>query len=434
MDKSTSEHGAMKKGVNLFAVVALGLGTAVGVSIFSAIAPATKIGGPGMLLAVAIAALPIFVIALTYAFMGSALPITGASYEWSRRFIHPLAGFMVAWLRIASSLGAMLLLALVLVRYASMLVPLPLKPVMFACFALVFLLNLFGVAIAARAQTILTAIMVVLLLGFALAGLPYAQATNFEPFLPHGWVGVAASIPLLVSLFFGLEAATEVGEEVRDSRTAIPRGIAVSIGAALILYLVVGSVALGVLGAPALGASNAPLLDAAERFLGDQARPFVVATAVVAIGKSLNALFLLLSRNIFAMGRSGGLPSVLGRVHPRWGTPHVAIAAAFLICTAGLAVPLELASLFLAVSIPTLLKYASSCFAAVRMVDREPGLYEKAGFKFSKVTTRRVASAGTVCALGIMLLGLSTDWRPYAVILAWAVIGLVFYGIRSARY
>ena len=52
----TDQTARMHKGVDLWAVVALGLGTAVGVAIFSVIAPATALAGPGMLLAVVVAA------------------------------------------------------------------------------------------------------------------------------------------------------------------------------------------------------------------------------------------------------------------------------------------------------------------------------------------------------------------------------------------
>src|SRR5687768_14677401 len=86
----------LTEGVNLAGVVALGLGTAVGVAIFSIIGPAAALAGPGLLIAVVIASVPMIVIAVTYAFMGSALPTSGASYEWPRRFIHPFVGFLVA--------------------------------------------------------------------------------------------------------------------------------------------------------------------------------------------------------------------------------------------------------------------------------------------------------------------------------------------------
>src|SRR5262245_21841103 len=140
--------GKLKQGVDFFSVVALGLGTAVGVAIFSVIAPAAKLAGPSMLAAVAITAVPMFIIALTAAFMGSAFPVNGASYEWPRRFLHPLIGFAISWLRLAGQVGALIVLALVLVRYLSMLTPLPVKPAMFAAYAGVFALNFFGIGVA----------------------------------------------------------------------------------------------------------------------------------------------------------------------------------------------------------------------------------------------------------------------------------------------
>ncbi|MFD2137506.1 hypothetical protein ACFSLT_24200 [Novosphingobium resinovorum] len=72
-----SDEQKLAKGIDLWGVVALGLGTAVGVSIFSAIAPATAIAGPAMLLSVLVAALPMYLIAVSYAFLGSALPVSG---------------------------------------------------------------------------------------------------------------------------------------------------------------------------------------------------------------------------------------------------------------------------------------------------------------------------------------------------------------------
>src|SRR5690606_2926981 len=177
-----------------------------------------------------------------YAFLGSALPASGASYEWPRRFIHPGVGFAVAWLRIASSASAMVVLALVLVRYLSMVIELPTKPTMFGLFVLVLLANLFGVSIAGRVQKVLMGALVVLFLVFAGWGLPAIDPANYRPFLSEGIDGVLACVPLLLSLFFGIEAATEVGEEVKNSRRMIPLGIALSILAAVVLYLLVAAV------------------------------------------------------------------------------------------------------------------------------------------------------------------------------------------------
>lgn len=426
--------GELKKNVGLLSVVALGLGTAVGVSIFSVIAPATALAGPGMLLAVVAAAIPMFIIALSYAFMGSALPTAGASYEWPRKFISPFTGFIIAWLRIAGSVGAMLVLALVLVRYVSMIVPLPTKASMLALFVLIFGLNLLGVGIAARVQTILMGGLIVLFFIFAAWGAPSVQQTVFTPLLPEGWAGLLAAIPLLVGLFFGIEAATEVGDEVKDGARAIPIGIAASIISAVGLYLLVATVALGVLGPEALGASEAPLLDAAAVFMGhDIARPLIVTAAVIAIGKSLNAICMVFSRYLFAMGRAGVLPSALSKVHARYNTPHIALAVAFSLCALGLLAPMNLTALFLAVNIPTLLKYGSTCLSAVKVARSHPDLYAQAHFRLGRGATQAWAWIGVVMCGAVILMGLSADWTPYVALLVWGLIGTLYYAVIGRR-
>lgn len=418
---------ALKAGLDLPAVVALGLGTAVGVSIFSVIGPAAALAGPALLLSVIAAALPMFIIAVNYAFMGSALPASGAAYEWPRRFIHPAVGFAIAWMRIASSTGAMLVLALVLVRYVSMVVELPTRTTMFVLFVLVLLANLFGVGIAAGVQKLLMGALVLLFLIFGAWGLPSIDAANFSPLLGSGIGGMLACVPLLLSLFFGIEAATELGEEVKDGRRLIPIGIALSIVCAVLLYLLVASVAVGVLGSERLAQSQAPILDAAKVFMGPWATPVIVTAAAVAIGKSLNAVFMVFSRSLLAMGRTGMLPRVFARVHPKWGTPYVACLAVFLFCVAGLLLPMSLMFLFLALSIPVLMQYVSTSICVARVVKSFPEVYEQARFRLSRPALLGWSYAGVVSAVLVVGVGLQADWRPYVAMLVWAAMGVVVY-------
>jgi APA family basic amino acid/polyamine antiporter len=256
---------------------------------------------------------------------------------------------------------------------------------------------------------------------------------NFQPWLPHGWAGVWAAVPLLVSLFLGLEAAAEVGDEVKDGRRNIPLGIALAVGAAVILYLLVGAVAIGVLGAPKLGASDTPILSAAAVFMGPVAKPLVIAAAIVATGKSLNALTMVFSRYLFAMGRSGVLPSAFARVHPKFGTPYVALIAVFCACAAGLLLPSTITGLFLAVSIPTLLMYGAASLSAAQVCARHPEIYAQARLKLGRRLTQGWAYVSALMALGLIALGLKTDWRPYAALAAWAAVGLLYYAIRRPK-
>lgn len=427
-----SEPSELKKEVGLLPVISLGLGTAIGVSIFSVISPATALAGPAMLLSVVLAALPMFVIAVTYGFMGSALPASGASYEWPRQFLSEKLAFIIVWLRIAGNVGAMFILALVLVRYLSFLVPLPTKATMAVLFAMVFGLNYFGVGVAASVQAVLMAALIVFFAVFVGWGSADVSVEAFAPFLPDGWGGVLAAVPLLVGLFFGIEAATEVGGEVRNGRRNIPLGIAGAICTSVLVYLLVAGVCLGLLGREGLASSETPILDAMARLVGDRyAQPVVALAAVAAIGTSLNALAMGFSRSLYAMGHSGALPKALGRIHPRHGTPHIALGAVFVACLLGLFLPTSLAPLFLAVNIPTLLKFSATCLSAIRLVRTRPDIYERASFRLGKDATQIWAALGIVMAVLVTALGLTTDWRPYLALTVWGLVGVAFYVIRD---
>jgi APA family basic amino acid/polyamine antiporter len=88
---STGIEPHLKKRVGLVGVIMLGAGTAIGVSIFSVLSPAAKVAGSGLLVTVVLAAFPMVLFAVIYSFLSSALPKSGASYEWPRRFLHPSA-------------------------------------------------------------------------------------------------------------------------------------------------------------------------------------------------------------------------------------------------------------------------------------------------------------------------------------------------------
>ncbi|HLF31473.1 MAG TPA: APC family permease [Xanthomonadales bacterium] len=428
-----SQQSALKQGVSLWGIVALGAGTAIGVAIFSIVAPGAALAGPAMLLSMLIAVVPMILFAVTYAFMGSAAPTSGASYEWSRRFIHPFVGFIIGWLRIAGSTSALVLYAFVLVQYWSMIVDLPPKPSMLAILAVFYLMNTIGVSVVARGQAVMVFVLLVTCTVLVVSAFAVGDAGNFTPMLTHGWNGVFAAVALMVSLFLGIEAATEVGEEVKDARRTIPLGIALSIVLTASIYFAVAAAAIAVLGAGPLGASEAPLLDMAKATLGSYGQPLILISATVAIGTSLNAISLIFSRSLFAMGRSGVLPAMLARVHPRWGTPWVATTVVFALCTLGLLMPLNLVFLFLAVNIPTLLKYGATSFAATRVVRHHRDIYDAAPFKLKPEAMQAWAWTGVFCALGVIALGLSADWRPYAVLGGWFVLGLVYYAARNRR-
>lgn len=428
-----TETARLKKSVGLVGVVTFGAGTAIGVSIFSILQPTAEVAGAGLLAALGLAALPMLIFALAYAYLGSALPVSGASYEWPSRFIHPGAGFLIAWLRVISNVGALTILSQVMISYLGMVVALPLKPMMAASITLVFMLNYLGVSIASRVQTWLMGLLLAALAIFVATGLPHFDWDVAGHPLETPPLTILAAVPLMISLFLGIEAAVEIGEEVRDAKRNLPLGIALAIGLTVIVYGLVAATALGLVGPAVLAKSQAPLLDAAKVALGDLAVPLIVGAACFSIFKSMNVAALTFSRSLFAMGRSGALPRALGVIHPRYGTPHRAILLGYACAMSGLFLPPDLIFLLLAVNVPTMLKYMACSYSASVVARHHPEIHARSQINLSPRAIMGTGYAGVVCALVIAAAGLEADPRPYLLVGGWLVVGLLYWLLKASR-
>jgi basic amino acid/polyamine antiporter, APA family len=421
----TDPQGQLKQDVGLAGVVTLGAGTAIGVSIFSILQPTAQIAGSGLLAAIVLGIVPMLLFAIAYAYLASIDPVSGASYKWPSRYLHPSIGFLIAWMRILSNVGALTILAQVMIRYLGMVWPLPLKPAMALAITLVFVLNWLGVSIAARVQSLLMLVLLVVLAVFVVTGLPGVDPARIGNPLAHGIRPVLAVVPLLISLFLGIESAVEIGEEVRRPGRTIPLGIALACALAAIVYGLVSATALGLVGPERLAASHAPLLDAARVSMGRFAVPVIVGAAVASIVKSMNAGAMVFSRSLFAMARDGALPAVFGRVHPRRGTPHMAIVLAWLCAMTGLLLPDSLVFLLLAVNIPTMIKYLACSLCAAKVAG-QPDLHARSPLNFAPGFVRAIAIAGAVTAALIAVFGIDADVRPYLLVGGWLLCGVVF--------
>lgn len=425
----SEEKGQLRQNVGLLGVVTFGAGTAIGVSIFSVLQPAAEVAGSGLLIAMVIAALPMILFAMAYAYLAAIYPVSGASYEWPRRFLHPFAGFSIAWLRILGNIGAQIVLAQVLVNYLGMAFDIAPKPVMAAVITLVFGFNFVGVKVAAYVQSTLMIMLLVILAAFVATGLPQASTETIGNVFT-GASAILSGVALMITLFLGIESAVEIGEEVRNGRRTIPLGIGLAIALTVVVYAGVAITALGLVGAETLASSKAPLLDAARVPFGDWALPIIVGGAVLSIVKTMNATALIFSRSLFAMARTGVFPSALARIHPRFGTPYIAVLTAYGCAMAGLLLPSSLVFLLLAVNIPTMLKYMACSLSATRVARLEPELAARNAM-MSPRFVRIVGYGGVAAAAVIILAGLGADVRPYLLVLGWFGVGVLYWFASS---
>jgi amino acid efflux transporter len=188
-----------------------------------------------------------------------------------------------------------------------------------------FVSNYWGFAVSGRVQLALTgALVVIIVLVVALAA-PSADAANFEPLLPHGWLGVGVAISLLVWAFSGWEAVTHIAAEFRNPRRTIPLATAIAVVTVGIGYLALQLVTVAALG-PKAGSTGIPLLTLV-RLGGSTIGPGVVAAIalVVSLGV-LNTYVGAFAKLGSALGRDGDLPRWFARGAEAGGVPRRALA------------------------------------------------------------------------------------------------------------
>lgn len=153
--------------------------------------------------------------------------------------------------------------------------------------------------------------------------------TSFLPtHSPSGFGGLGEAFVFIVLAFFGFESSTTVAEEVRNPRRNLPIAL---IGSVVLtglwfsfaMYSII--VGYGARHVDQISSATAPLHDLAQRYIGGWYANLVDLAAVSAIIAVLLAIHTANFRVIYALGRDGALPKLLGRTHPRYKTPHMAI-------------------------------------------------------------------------------------------------------------
>lgn len=331
--------GALRRELGVFSAAMLVVGGIIGSGIFFTPAEtARELPTAGWVLVVwAIGGVVAFAGALTYAELGALLPDAGGAYVYIREAFGALPAFLYGWmslLLIAS--GALAAVAMGFAGYVEHFVSL--APVggrigvAIAAIVALSAINYFGVKPGALVQNVMTvakiaALAVVIVGGFALwtrlAGAPPVASAPVPRASLVAGLG-AAFVPVLFTIG-GWQQMNMVAGEIRDPGRNIPRALAVGITIVVACYLGANAAYLRALGRDGLAASTAVAADTATRMFGPTGATFIAVAAMVSIFGFVNVTILANSRIVYAMARDGLFLDAAARVHPRFGSPHVAI-------------------------------------------------------------------------------------------------------------
>lgn len=290
------------------------------------------------------------------------------------------------------------------------------------------LVNIGGAARGARLVGATTALKLLPLLVFVLAGL-LAAGRAAPPPLPatHPQLaGVGRALILGVFAFIGMETPLCASGEVREPNRTIPRALAIAMLATLALYVAVQYVAQSLLGA-ALGNSTAPLADAMGQ-IHPALRALMLAGAALSMLGYLGSDILGSPRQLFALARDGLMPASLGRIRPDAHAPHVAIAF-YTLLAALLALSGSFADLAVLATLAMAPLYLAGCAAAWVLARRGVA---RAG---TPLNFRFLGVAAVTGTAGMLLLvGLASGREIFGLLALLATSTLWYYiQVRSMR-
>lgn len=314
------------------------VGIVVGVSIFK-VSPLvfSNVDGPWQGLAVwAAGGVLALVGALCYAELASTYPRDGGDYVYLTRAFSPFTGFLFGWAHLTAiltgSIGAM---AFVFGDYAvrvwgdAFSIGVETATVLFAIAAVVVLtlVNVAGVAAGKSTQNVLTAAKVLGLAAILAAGFLYGGESSFVATTPTGGGGLGLAMIFVLYAYGGWNDSAFVAAEVRNPERNVPRALILGVGGITVLYLLVNGAYLWGLGFEGLRGSTTPAADVLVPWLGASGSNAIsVAVMISALG-AVNGLIFTGSRVYAVMGADHTVLALLGRWHPRWGTPVGSLVA-----------------------------------------------------------------------------------------------------------
>ncbi len=206
----------------------------------------------------------------------------------------------------------------------------------FGWLALIAALNIRGLRIGKWIQNIGgvgAALSVLLVLLAALLAWRRGVAEQPPLVVGAGW-GMVASFSVMCNALVGAELASTMGDEIRHPGRDLKPAILVAGGISLTSYLLVTAAVLALVPIGQLGVIQGIMQAVSAGAVAAGAEWIVAPVAVVlgvAIGGACSAWFAGSARVPFVAGLTSALPAALGRVHPRWQSPHVALAVCALL-------------------------------------------------------------------------------------------------------
>lgn len=281
---------------------------------------------------------------------------------------------------------------------------------------------------------------IVVVLGVALALHPHRLIETIHLGSGSSVRDLAFALPIAIVAFTGLEAAASLSGEVAGNQRSLRRLVVP--GSAVIALVYVGISLVGVWALPvqhgvtSLGTTHikAPVLGVVEAFrplwVADVLKYLVAVGGAAGLAAAASSGMLGVSRVGYSLATNRQIPSAVGRLHPRWGTPYVIMVSAAL-AAAALVAPTDPELLIGIYAFGALLSFTIAHASVIMLRFREPrrprGYTVPMSVRIAGASVPLPAVLGTILSFaGWVAVVVLHPWARY-VGLGWLLAGLVLY-------
>ncbi|GAA1005294.1 amino acid permease [Streptomyces sp. F-3] len=444
-ETEAAEGPRLERTLGLWQLTAIGVGGIIGAGIFTlAGTVANGTAGPGVLVSFLIAGVASAAAALSYAEFAGMIPKAGSAYTYGYAVLGEFAGWFIGWDLLLEYTAIVAVVAIGISGYFGFLIEnlgadLPAwmlgapgtgaghKVDLFAallCLLIAWLLTL-GIRNAARFETFVVGLKVLVVLVVILVGAFHITTANYHPFFPYGISGVFTGAATVFFAVFGYDAMSTAAEESKDAQRHMPKAIIYSLVIAMVLYVAACLVLTGM--------QNYRYIDKESGFstafqsVGlNRLADLIAAGAIIGILTVMFTFMLGVTRVWFAMSRDGLLPKWFAKTHP---TRHVPTRVTWIVGVASAAIAgfLPIAEAAELTNIGILLAFVVVCTAVIVLRYRQPDLPRS----FRTPWMPFVPGLGVVFSIWLITF---LQWQTWVRFALWFLAGCVFYFAYSYRH
>jgi len=410
--------------------IAVIVGSALGIGILRTPGlVAAQLASPGTILLVwIVGGLYTLLGSICFTELGAMLPQAGGYYVYARRAFGDTVGFAVGWSDWLTYCAVLGYVSIVMGEFLALLFPAlsgAVRPMAIAILAAFVGLQWAGIRISSRFQEITTALkcaafLLLVAACFVWAPVSGGGASSSATIAGFHLPGVIIALQAVVITYGGWQSALYFTEEDRDPVRNLPRSMIGGVAVVIVIYLLVNLALLHVLPVADLAKSTLPAADAAQAIVGGRGAQLITLLSLISLPPMLNAIMMIGTRILFALGRDGLLWSRTAAV-TSGGTPGVAtigttLVAIVLIASGTFQKLIAMTAFFLA------LNYLVGAIALIALRRRDPAAlrpFRAWGYPASAV----IVLVGAAAFVAGALIGDRTNALAALALIAVGVVG-----------